>query len=198
MENKRKKINIMLSTVLIILVIFSFGVAVVKYLIDNHMLVTMKAVVVKVKENSLMLWDMKDQKYGLYRGVYAKEDNIELKQGQEILIYYDGTISTIYPGIIDNIGKIKIIKEQSDLTIPEDILRQCYSSEANVSASINELTNAKLLITIIDNNELPYEYSNHYTIYRKVKNENYTGQGYKIGEDTEHSTSGFSRNRIRI
>ena len=35
-----------------------------------------------------------------------------------------------------------------------------------------------------------------YSINKKVKNEKYTGIGQKIGEDTETSTSGYTRKWI--
>ena len=54
------------------------------------------------------------------------------------------------------------------------------------------MTNKGLIIEIIDRNELPYDYANEYTIYKEVKNEDYTGTGEKIGEDTENSTSAYT------
>ena len=57
---------------------------------------------------------------------------------------------------------------------------------------INDFTKSSISFNIEDTNELSYTYTNNYKIYKKVKNENYTGIGDKIGEDTENSTAGFT------
>lgn len=132
---------------------------------------------------------------GLFSVGFTDEGNIGFKQGQEVLIYFDGMVLETYPAQLGNVGKIKIIKEKSDITIPDNVLRFYYSSRDNINVTVSELTNNGISFTITDTNELPYSYSNEYVIYKKVKNENYTGVGYKIGEDTEYSTSGYTRNR---
>ena len=101
----------------------------------------------------------------------------------------------MYPPSLDKVDKIKITKEKSDVEIPESILRYCYSSTDNVNVIISELTGKGMSITIEDTNEYPYNLFENYIIRKKVKNENYTGVGQKIGEDTENSTSGFTRYR---
>jgi len=156
----------------------------------TNMSTTMKAVVIKVKENSLMV--MGFDNIGLCSVSFAEEGNIGFKQGQEILIYFDGMIAASYPGQIYNVGKIEIIKEKSDIEIPKSILRYSYSSRNNVTVSISELTKTGIKFTIKDTNELQYDYSNTYTIYKKVKNKDYTGIGYQIGENTGNSTAGFT------
>ena len=135
---------------------------------------------------------------GLYSVGFASEGNIGFKQDQEILIYFNGMIMETYPGQLGDVGKIEIIKEKSDVEIPQNILRYCYSSENNVTVTVNELTNKSISYTIKDTNELPYNYSNTYQIYKKVKNENYTGVGQVIGENTKNSIAGFTRNRNGI
>ncbi|MGN1300936.1 MAG: hypothetical protein ACI4U9_00120 [Clostridia bacterium] len=161
---------------------------------NSNMKETKSAVVVKVDENSLSVMGVENTS-DLFTVSYANEINTEFKQGQEILIYFDGMVLSSFPGQIPNVGKIEIVKEESSVSIPDDVLRFYYSSRNNVNVSVSELTNTNISLTIIDTNELPYNYSHSYTIYKKVKNEDYTGIGYKIGEDTEHSTSGYTRNR---
>lgn len=151
---------------------------------------TMKAVVIKVNEKSLLV--MGSDNIGLCSVSFAKEGNIEFKQGQEILIYYDGMVATSYPSQIYNVGEIKILKQESETTIPEDILRYCYSSRNNVTVSVSKITRTGIEFIIKDTNKLKYDYSNTYTIYKEVKNENYTGIGYQIGENTGNTTAGFT------
>lgn len=160
---------------------------------NNNTKATMKAVVLKVNKNSLMV--MKAENESLYSISYAKEGNIGFKQGQEILIYFDGMVAESYPAQIHNVGKIEVLKEQTDIEISESVLRYCYSSKYNVTVLVSNLTNTEIEITIKDTNELKYEYANAYKIYKKVKNENYTGVGYQIGENTGNTTAGYSRNR---
>ena len=160
---------------------------------ENNTKATMKAVVVKVNKNSLMAMEKENQ--SLNTVSFAKEGNIGFKQGQEILIYFDGMVAESYPAQIHNVGKIEILKEKSYTEIPKSTLRYCYSSHNNVTVSISELTKSGMEIIIKDTNELQYDYSNNYRINKKVKNENYTGVGYQIGENTRNTTAGFTRNR---
>lgn len=151
----------------------------------------MKAVVVKANDKFLMVMGLEDELISL-----KNESNMEFKQGQEIAIHFDGIILTTYPAQIGNVEKIEIVKEKSDKKIPEQILRYCYSSYQNVTVAISEFTNTGITLTITDTNELPYQYAHHYEIKQKVKNKEYTGVGYKIGEDTKNSTAGYTRNRF--
>lgn len=155
----------------------------------------MKAVVVKVSDNHLMVLDIEEE-FGLISVGF--DENIGFKQGQEIAISFDGMIITMYPGQLGNVEKIEIIKEKSEKKIPDEILRYCYSSYNNVKVTIAELTSTGTTLTIEDSNELPYQYSHSYIINQKVKDETYTGVGQKIGENTGNSTAGFTRNRLRI
>lgn len=160
---------------------------------NNNTKATMKAVILKVNKNSLMV--MKADNQSLCSVSFSNEGNIGFKQSQEILVYFDGMIAESYPSQIHNVGKIEILKEQTDIEIPESVLRYCYSSKDNVTISVSNLTNTEIEIAIKDTNELKYEYPNTYRIYKKVKNENYTGIGYQIGENTGNTTAGYSRNR---
>ena len=184
-----KKRNILIIVLLIILILWISG------MIANNTNSTLKAVVVKVHNNSLLVMGTENSS-SLY--TVGFKGDVSYKQGQEILIYFDGTVMESYPAQLGNVSKIKIIKEKSNTEIPKDVLRYAYSSKEKVAVSVNELTTKGISITITDKNDLPYEYTNNYAIYKKVKNENYTGVGQKIGEDTKYSTSGYTRNRNRV
>lgn len=164
---------------------------------NNNMKATIKAVVVKANNSHLLVMGTEGTS-DLYSIGTKNAENIEFKKGQEILIYFDGMVMDSYPAQLGNIGKIEVIKEKSDIQIPDDIIRYCYNSRDNVNITVSELTNSGITLTIIDKNELPYKYSHNYKINKKVKNEDYTGVGQKIGEDTGNSTAGFTRNRTRI
>lgn len=157
---------------------------------NDNMKATIKAVIVKVNNKHLLAMGI-EATTGLY-SVGFKQENIEFKQGQEVLIYFDGTVMETYPAQLGNVEKIEIIKEKSDIQIPTSILRYCYSSRDKVNVTIMELTNSAISLTITDTNEIPYDYAHDYKINKKAKNENYTGIGEKIGEDTENSTSGYT------
>lgn len=158
---------------------------------------TKKAVVIKVNDKSLSVMGF-DRENDLYSVSYAEDGNNKFKQGQEILIYFNGIVAETFPSQIGNVGKIEIIKEKSDKAIPEDIIRFYYNYRDKVKTTISELTNSGITLTITDTNEIPYDYSDKYVVNKKVKNKDYKGIGYKIGEDTGNSVSGYTRNRSRI
>ena len=186
-----KVLGISLLVILIVaIILFAVG-----YIIIKNYMETIKAVVVKVNDNSMLVMGITDNLSGLMSVGFTDEGNIGYKQGQEISFKYNGSITDMYPPSLDKVDKIKITKEKSDVEIPESILRYCYSSTDNVNDIISELTGKGMSITIEDTNEYPYNLFENYIIRKKVKNENYTGVGQKIGEDTENSTSGFTRYR---
>lgn len=164
---------------------------------NDNMKATIKAIVVKVNENNLLAMGIENG-MELYSIGLKNFKDIEFEKEQEILVHFSGDVMETYPAQLGNIGKIEIIKEKSDIQIPDNIIKFCYNSKDKVNVTISELTNSGITLTITDANELPYNYSHSYTINKKVKNENYTGVGQKIGEDTENSTSGFTRYRSRI
>lgn len=161
---------------------------------DNGMKATIKAVVVKVNDNNLLVMGI-EKAAELYSVGLRSIENIEFKKGQEVLIYFNGDVMESYPAQLGNIGKIEIIKDESNTQIPDDIIRYCYNSSDNVNITVSELTSSGISLTITDTNKLLYKYSHSYKINKKVKNKDYIGVGQKIGEDTKKSTSGFTRNR---
>lgn len=164
---------------------------------NNNMNATLKAVVIRADENHLLAMGISNWE-GLYSiGLKGSTDST-YKKGQEILVYFDGNVMETYPAQLGNIDKIEIVKDKSDIQIPDNIMRFCYNSKDKVNVTVTELTNSGITLTITDTNELQYNYSHSYTINKKVKNENYTGVGQKIGEDTGNSTSGFTRYRNSV
>lgn len=190
-----KKFVKILGISLLVILIVAIILFAVGYIIIKNYMETIKAVVVKVNDNSMLVMGITDNLSGLMSVGFTDEGNIGYKQGQEISFKYNGSITDMYPPSLDKVDKIKITKEKSDVEIPESILRYCYSSTDNVNVIISELTGKGMSITIEDTNEYPYDFFENYIIRKKVKNENYTGVGQKIGEDTENSTSGFTRYR---
>lgn len=187
MENKKRIKNKILIIILILLLLLVVIACSYIYLEDFR--ATTKGIVMKVNNNSLSIMELDG---GLCTVSFAKEGNIGFKKGQEVLIYFDGMIAESYPAQIHNVGKIKIIKEKTDVEIPENILRYYNSSRSNVTVTISEFCLDKISLTIKDMNECKYNYSNDYSIYRKVKNKDYTGVGYMIGEETPNSTPAYT------
>lgn len=152
----------------------------------------MKAIVVKANENDLLVVPTNKLKE-LYSVSLKEIEKKGFKKNQEIEITWNGDILTIYPGQINSVSKIDIVKEETDEEIPEEILRFCYSKIDNVSVKINEFTLDKIKFTITDKNEIPYTYNKEdFKLYKKELNENYTGVEQKVGEETEHSTAGYT------
>ena len=102
----------------------------------------LKAVVVKVNNNNFLAMGIENGTELYSIGL----DNIELKKGQEILIYFNGDVMETYPAKLGNVGKVEIIKDKSDIQIPDDILRFCYSSKDNVTVTISELSNSSITL----------------------------------------------------
>lgn len=152
---------------------------------------TINAVVVEVHEKGMTVMDFEDGNSLITVG-FTDEGNIGFKQGQEISIRYSGGIMESYPAQLGNVEKIEIVKEQSDVEIPDSILRFCYSTKENVEVQVTELTNHGITLTVIDTNEIPYNYGRQYTIAKEVKNEAYTGVGEWIGENTDNSIAGYT------
>ena len=154
----------------------------------------MRAVVVRA-DNGLTVMGIDQNHTGLYTLSYDNPENLEWKPEQEILIYFDGSIMESYPAQIAHVNKIEIIKEKSDVSIPDYEWKFCYNSRDKVKITVNEITNTTITLTMVDTNDKPYSYSDEYTIYQKVKNEDDTGIGYFIGEETVNSTPAFTRDR---
>lgn len=185
-----------LKITLIVLVIIVLGVLIVLRMnyTNKRMIATVKVKVVRVYDNSLLAIN-EERTDELYDIGFKSQGNIGFKPGQELLIHFDGVTLATYPGKLSGVSKIEIIKEESEVEIPKSILRYCYSSKEKVNITVNEISNTGITLSIVDTNELPYEYSSEYIINKWVKNENYTGVGQIVGEDTENSTHGYIRTR---
>jgi len=176
--------------IIVVLLIFLLLVVLLGFVAEYIRRTTIRAVIVKVSENSLLVYDGT-----LYNVGFTKEGDIGFRQGQEVLIFFEGSVMQTAPAQPVGVRKIKIIKEKSDRKISEHILRYAYNSKDNVKVTVNEFTSTGIAFTIIDTNELPYDYSHSYRIEKKVKNPDYTEIGQKIGEDTQNSIAGYIRNR---
>lgn len=118
------------------------------------------------EDGSLLEVTLKDLK--------SVNDYDKFKRGQEIEIYYDGVIITTYPGKITNVSKYEIVKEKSDIEIPEEVKKRYDNSTENVMVHVREVTNEKIEFRILDTNEIPYEYNFGYSLLKKnLENEEY-------------------------
>lgn len=176
--------------IVVILLVIIMVVALLGFAIDYMSKTTIRAVIVKVSENSLLVDDGSLDIVG-----FTDEGNIGYQPGQEVLIFFNGTIMESYPGQLGGVRKIKIIKEKSDREISKQVLQYAYSSKNNVRVTVNEFTNKGITLTIVDNNEYPYDYAHQYTIKKKVENPDYTGVVPPKEKDTENSVGSFVRSR---
>ena len=127
---------------LIIFIVILIIISVVIFLIKQNMYMdaTMRGIVVRVNENSLSVMEI-DNMDNLINVSYAEEGNIGFKMGQEVIVHFDGIISLSYPAQIHKVGKIEIVKEQSEVQIPDRVLKYYYNSRNNILISVNQLTN---------------------------------------------------------
>ena len=168
-----KKNNNFLYT-MILLIVFILAINVIIYFVKQNVrnedglviknamdeVSKMKAVVVAVNDNYMTV--MKKKESTTMKVYYAEEGNIGFKQGQEVEIKYRG----ITP------ESNSIIKEKSNIEIPDRILRNIDYSKDKVSVTVKNMTNMGITYQIIDNNTIPYKYGNGlgYKILKKVRN----------------------------
>ncbi len=109
-----------LITIVMLLIIFILG-----YVFIRSRL-TIRGVVIKSNEKNVLIMDVKDES-PLYIGL-PENVNLQFKEGQEVIVYlgYNTVIIETYPGSIDSqfIKNVKIIKEKSNIRVPEEILQR--------------------------------------------------------------------------
>ena len=171
-----------LIIVLLVLVVVAIAVLLVKHFTTNEVsneltgnsisydnadaIATMDVVIAKVDDKSLGVIN-KDDPNDILTASIPEGDTNEYKQNQEVRVYFDGTINESYPGSFGKVSKIEILKESSEVTIPEKVLKYFYSSRDNVSVSNINVTQTGISFEIKDTNELKYEYTNTYALYKK-------------------------------
>lgn len=116
----KKKIGIFFLIVLIIIII---SLVLVYIYIKNQL--TIRAVIVEYNENWIFVMNVKN-KEPLYIHL-PKDTNLKFEKGQEVIVFciYGGASFGTYPKTItsESIKEIKIIKKDSNIQIPESILR---------------------------------------------------------------------------
>lgn len=171
-----------LIIVLVILVVLAVAILLVKHFTTNEVnneltgnsisydnadaIATMDVVIVRVDDTYLEVIN-KDDPNDVMRANIPDDDINEYKQNQEVRVYYNGMINEMYPGSFDKVSKIEILKDNSDVTIPEKALKLFYSSRNNVSVSNINVTQTGISFEIKDTNEYKYEYTNTYTLFKK-------------------------------
>lgn len=96
----------------------------------------------------------------------------KFERGQEIEIYYDGVITETYPGKITNVSSYKILKEKSDIEIPEEVKKRYDNSTTNVMVYVRNISNEKLEFRILDTNEISYKYDFECSLSKKNEEKN--------------------------
>lgn len=155
-----------------ILIILLIVIGLYAYRHFENVKTQMKLVVVKVEDKCLKTIQS-DKK--LMSVSVKNEDTSKFKEGQEIMVYYDGVVLTSYPGQIIA-DKIEILKEKSNIEIPLEVLRFYNFSQKNITVSVENLTKTSMELIISDKNKYPLDYGDcfSYTILKKnIENENY-------------------------
>ena len=186
-----KSKKIFLVNILIVLIIACILVLLIVF--NRITNLTMKAVVVKVGEKYLEIIKLDGTNSNLYDVSYSSDNKAKFKQGQEVLIYYDGFIDQSSSAQISKVKNIKVLKEESSIQIPIDVLKKSYNSIDNVSVSIDELSDTDMTISITDTNKYKYEYSNKYAIYKKQDS---WKEVLRISNDKEKILSTYVDNTI--
>lgn len=150
----------------------------------NNMTETKEAVIIEVNNTTLSVIDI-ENKEDIYVVTIPKGENLKFKQGQEILIHYNGNIIYTFPRQIVNVGKIEIIKEISDIGIPTGVLRYFYNEKEKVNVTIDALNDIGIVMTVTDTNKIPYEYDKSVNFFHDFE---YTG---KIMEPQNIQVSGY-------
>lgn len=119
-----------------------------------------RGVVVRPEKETLTIMPiLANEEYRNEEKFYYETDNqLNLKQGQEVMVKFHYREASIHEAVIDN---VEVLKEKSDVEIPNDILVKAYSSKDNISVLVdNEISNNKrIAFTVTDRNELKYDYS---------------------------------------
>lgn len=133
---------------------------------NKNMVATKSAIVIRTNEDSIDVMGKEDTT-DVFKIKYTNEGNIGFKQGQEILIYFNGYIKSSVPKEIENVEKIEIIKNKSDIPISQEILKKVYNSPDNIEIDVTTLSKTGITMIIKDFNDLQYNYSNNYTLLKK-------------------------------
>lgn len=150
---------------LIILIIGGFKV----YEYWDSTKATKKVVVVKSFYDGFYGVDEKGELFNIKFYDFNKLNGENLKKGQEVEIYWHGIIDSFAPPTINNVRKYKILKEKSEIEIPEYAIKKCYNSIDSVIRHVRSITNSGIELRILDTNAIPYEYDFNYYIYEWIK-----------------------------
>lgn len=156
-----------LKICIIISVIVLISIIAINYY-DNNFVFRDTGVVIKVNEDELAVFkpSKDDNSIGTNLHVdFSDEGDIGFKMGQEVKFYYTDRI-TDETGLHE-VKKIKILKQQSDIEIPENFLKLYYNSKENISIEIEEFSNKGIQFKLQDMNELHYEYDFYYKVVKK-------------------------------
>ena len=138
---------------------------------NRNMVAVKKAIIAGVNKDSLFVVDSENDEF-LYEVSFTNEGNIGFKQGQEILIYFNGKNSgfTGANGInqINTVSKIEITGNENKSVVTNDILKKLYTTFDNVKANIDNITNTEITMTITDSNDIKYEFANTYTLSKNI------------------------------
>ena len=129
----KKSTKIIIFIIILLVIIGTFAIYIFTQY-QKNMLSSIRGIVMEVYENSLSVMGIEagNEPGSLYSVSFAKDGNIGFKQGQEVLIYFDGIVADSFPAQIHNVGKIEIVAEQSEVEIPDDVTRYYNNTQDKV------------------------------------------------------------------
>jgi len=186
MENRKDK-NIAFRILWAIIIVWIIGLIVFwinrtqeeKYFMNNGIKFPSEkqfkdtiGVVMEVQDNGLIIaiTDIYGNEY-MRKSKFGKAGNIGFKKGQEVRVSYEYGEVEGFKLLHQVVKDIEIINKNSMHKVPISLLRKYYYYKEKVYVNIEEFTNTGITYTIIDNNELPYNYGNgiSYKIQKKVR-----------------------------
>lgn len=170
-----KKRNIMIAIIIIILIIISIiGIRELKKY------ETVTAIITSIDGKCVYAADEYINNY-----VFSIENSIiidkngkivktsEIKRGNRIeIVYKRGKYKT--DNYVDDVKIVKVLEENTEVS--DSFKRSHYNSTYYVDISISEISNKGITFTIIDLNDLPFEYKGNYRILKKFNADKYKGK----------------------
>ena len=116
---------------------------------DTKDRIKMEAVILKVNPKCFIAMDTYDLK--TYRVYINKQENRKYKKGQEVAIYASALIKLGYVDMpsLSDVTKIEIIKQKTDIAIPDEFLDIYNSKDDKAERSIEDICKFQILVAVI-------------------------------------------------
>lgn len=160
----------------------------------------------KVLKNAVVIKNLNDYMYvynaekGVFSISYPKDEDKEFKKGQEVNIFFnDEMIIATNPPRLNEIEKIEVLKEETEIEVPSSVWSNYYSDTYEVDISVNNCNTTGISISITDKNEYPIVYTNKYRLEKISRNtvssdDTSTNNIINVDNDTNTTITNSSKN----